>query len=88
MIAPEPGLFHVVSVSAPYPDRGASELVRVYLDVRLDDPPLAPRRRGAVSLGQPRRAVARAGSGEARRIQAELRGEEVPETVPSGRRAS
>ena len=39
------GLFHVVSVSAPYPDRGASELVRVYLDIRLDDPPLAPRRR-------------------------------------------
>jgi hypothetical protein len=39
------GLFRVVSVSAPYPDRGASELVRVYLDIRLDDPPLAPRRR-------------------------------------------
>jgi len=39
------GLLHVVSVSAPYPDRGASELVRVYLDIRLDDPPLATGRR-------------------------------------------
>ena len=38
------GLFHVVSVSKSYPDRGASELVRVYLDIRLDDPPPAPRR--------------------------------------------
>jgi hypothetical protein len=26
----------VVSVSEPYPDRGASVLVRVYLEVRLD----------------------------------------------------
>jgi hypothetical protein len=26
----------VVSVSHPYPDRGASVLVRVYLEVRLD----------------------------------------------------
>jgi hypothetical protein len=39
------GLFHVVSVSPRYPDRGASELVRVYLDIRLDDPPLPPGRR-------------------------------------------
>ena len=31
--------FRVVSVSHPYPDRGASVLVRVYLDIRLDDPP-------------------------------------------------
>jgi hypothetical protein len=30
----------VVSVSEPYPDRGASVLVRVYLEVRLD--PAAP----------------------------------------------
>jgi hypothetical protein len=37
------GLFRVVSVSDPYPDRGASVLVRVYLDIRLDDPPPALR---------------------------------------------
>jgi hypothetical protein len=29
-------VFDVVSVSEPYPDRGASVLVRVYLEVRLD----------------------------------------------------
>jgi hypothetical protein len=28
----------VVAVSEPYPDRGASVLVRVYLEVRLDPP--------------------------------------------------
>jgi hypothetical protein len=28
----------VVSVSDPYPDRGTSRLVRVYLEVRLDQP--------------------------------------------------
>jgi len=28
----------VVAVSGPYPDRGASVLVRVYLEVRLDPP--------------------------------------------------
>jgi hypothetical protein len=28
----------VVSVSDPYPDRGPSVLVRVYLEVRLDHP--------------------------------------------------
>jgi hypothetical protein len=28
----------VVAVSEPYPDRGASLLVRVYLEVRLDSP--------------------------------------------------
>jgi len=37
------GIFRVVSVSDPYPDRGASVLVRVYLDIRLDDPPAALR---------------------------------------------
>ena len=31
----EAGL-EVVSASDPYPDRGASRLVRVYLEVRLD----------------------------------------------------
>jgi hypothetical protein len=29
-------VFEVVSVSPPYPDRGASVLVRVYVEVRLD----------------------------------------------------
>jgi hypothetical protein len=29
-------LFDVVSVSDPYPNRGRSRLVRVYLDIRLD----------------------------------------------------
>jgi hypothetical protein len=29
-------VLEVVSVSGPYPDRGASVLVRVYLEVRLD----------------------------------------------------
>jgi hypothetical protein len=29
----------VVSVSEPYPDRGASVLVRVYVEARLDDQP-------------------------------------------------
>jgi hypothetical protein len=37
------GIFRVVSVSHPYPDRGASVLVRVYVDIRLDDPPAALR---------------------------------------------
>jgi hypothetical protein len=44
------GIFRVVSVSDPYPDRGASGLVRVYLDIRLDDPPAVLR-----GPGQPRR---------------------------------
>lgn len=29
------GVFAVVSVSDPYPDRGPSRLVRVYVEVRL-----------------------------------------------------
>ena len=32
----------VVAVSGPYPDRGASVLVRVYLEVRLDSPATPP----------------------------------------------
>jgi hypothetical protein len=35
-----PGLI-VVSVSEPYPDRGASVLVRVFVEARLDPPPEA-----------------------------------------------
>jgi hypothetical protein len=42
----------------------------------------------AMSLTEGSHAVAPARSEEARRIQAELRGEEVPEAAPSGRRAS
>jgi hypothetical protein len=34
--------FNVVSVSAPYPDRGQSSLVRMYCEVRLDGEPSAP----------------------------------------------
>ena len=33
-----PGLV-VLSVSEPYPDRGASVLVRVFVEARLDPPP-------------------------------------------------
>jgi hypothetical protein len=50
----------VVAISPPYPDRGASLLVRVYLEVRLHDPgtgsparPTPPRRRA----GRPRGAL-------------------------------
>ena len=42
------GLFHVVSVSAPYPDRGASELVRVYLDTSASTIHLSRREGGAL----------------------------------------
>jgi hypothetical protein len=45
----------VVAISDPYPDRGASVLVRVYLQVRLDSPgsatPAGPGR-----AARPRRA--------------------------------
>ena len=51
---------YVVAISPPYPDRGASLLVRVYLEVRLHDPgtgsparPTPPRRRA----GRPRGAL-------------------------------
>jgi hypothetical protein len=33
--------FDVVSVSEPYADRGASVLVRVFVEARLDTPPVA-----------------------------------------------
>jgi hypothetical protein len=35
-------VFDVVAVSGPYPDRGASVLVRVYLEVRPDPTPSGP----------------------------------------------
>jgi hypothetical protein len=44
--------FTVVAVSGPYPDRGRSALVRVYVEVRLDPAPgssaspTGPARRG------------------------------------------
>jgi hypothetical protein len=44
-------VFQVVSVSPPYPDRGASVLVRVYVEVRLD-PPAAPTARPGEVAGQ------------------------------------
>jgi len=45
-------VLEVVSVSPPYPDRGASVLVRVYLEVRLDLPD-ATRSTGAPPGGPP-----------------------------------
>lgn len=33
-----PGIVEVLSVSAPYPDRGASVLVRVYVEARIAPP--------------------------------------------------
>jgi hypothetical protein len=41
--------FEVVSVSEPYADRGASVLVRVFVETRLDQPPVH-----VVSATQPR----------------------------------
>ncbi len=35
-------VFRVVSVSPPYPDRGTSSLVRVYVEVRLGQVPEPP----------------------------------------------
>jgi len=50
-------IFDVVAVSAPYRDRGASVLVRVYLEVRLDPPGSAtPPGRGQAAH-RPRRAL-------------------------------
>ena len=50
-------LFRVVSVSDLYPDRGASVLVRVYLEIRLEDPPGQARNTagGPDSYGRPSR---------------------------------
>jgi len=44
--------FAVVSVSDPYPNRGRSRLVRVYVEVRLDPEPTLP---GPAELAEPRR---------------------------------
>ena len=45
------GVFEVVAVSPPYPDRGASVLVRVYVEVRLG-PPAAPTARPGEVAGR------------------------------------
>jgi hypothetical protein len=50
-------VLEVVAVSPPYPDRGASVLVRVYLEARLTPPgPAAPPGRGRTTR-RPRRAL-------------------------------
>ncbi len=47
-------VFDVGAISGPYPDRGPSRLVRVYLELRLDPtPPGAPAEAGQ----QPPRAL-------------------------------
>jgi hypothetical protein len=46
-------VFDVLAVSDPYPDRGASVLVRVYLEVRLDPAAPAP----PPSARRPRRTL-------------------------------
>jgi hypothetical protein len=55
-------VLEVVSVSQPYPDRGASVLVRVYLEVRLDPASLS-RSSGASRAGsaEPAGPATRAG---------------------------
>jgi hypothetical protein len=47
-------VFEVVAVSPPYADRGASVLVRVYLEVRLDPTTPTPPRSAASPAGQSR----------------------------------
>ncbi len=47
-------VFEVVAVGPPYPDRGASVLVRVYLEVRLDSTTPTPPRSAASPAGQSR----------------------------------
>jgi hypothetical protein len=47
----------VVAVSEPYPDRGASVLVRVYMEVRLHPPGLATPPSPSRATGRPRRAL-------------------------------
>jgi hypothetical protein len=47
----------VVAVSGPYPDRGASVLVRVYLEVRLDSPGSTPSTGSGGPARRPRRAL-------------------------------
>jgi hypothetical protein len=48
-------VFEVVAVSPPYADRGASVLVRVYLEVRMDLTTPTPPRSAASPAGQSRK---------------------------------
>jgi hypothetical protein len=52
-------LFEVVSVSDPYPNRGASRLVRVYVEVRLGDQRHADH--DGATVTRPRVTIHRAG---------------------------
>jgi hypothetical protein len=49
-------VFDVVAVSDPYRDRGASVLIRVYLEIRLDPASLTP----SAGPGRPARRSRRA----------------------------
>jgi hypothetical protein len=51
-------VFDVVAISEPYRDRGASLLVRVYLEVRLD--PTGPANPAPAGPGEPARRARRA----------------------------
>ena len=46
-------LFHVTSVSQPYPEAGSSRLVQVYVKVRLDMSPAPPLTVRPVPGGEP-----------------------------------
>jgi hypothetical protein len=50
-------ILDVVAVSAPYPDRGASVLVRVYLEVHLDPASPAPPTGSGRAAGRSWRAL-------------------------------
>ena len=49
--------FEVVSVSDPYADRGASVLVRVFLEARLDAPTVRVTSTTGLARGRPHRAL-------------------------------
>ncbi len=51
-----PAICEVLAVSEPYPDRGASRMVRVYVEVRpaYEQPADRPRQRRALPSGGPR----------------------------------
>lgn len=63
---------------------------RVLRHLAVPAPATAGTHQGLLAMSHPEgsHAVVPAGSGEARRIQAELRGEAAPDATPSGRRAS
>jgi hypothetical protein len=49
--------FDVVSVSEPYADRGASVLMRVFVEARLDPPPVSTCTTSPPARGRPHRAL-------------------------------